>query len=114
MAQHSAKGARFQAVTGNRLLDGEVVYFVRAGADWVTDFAAASIADGAEEAASLLAAASPTDIEARILDPYLFEILETEAGNYAPASVREKIRAKGPTIRTDLGKQAGQAQEAGA
>ena len=27
MAQHAAKGARFQAVTANRLSDGEVVYF---------------------------------------------------------------------------------------
>ena len=26
MAQHTSKGARFQAVTANRLLDGEVVY----------------------------------------------------------------------------------------
>lgn len=103
MAQHSAKGARFQAVTGNRLTDGEVVYF--AAGQWVEAFGAAEIADGTPAAEALLAQASPADIEAHVLDPYLFEVVETEAG-FTPASVRETIRAKGPTVRLDLGKQA--------
>ena len=37
MAQHSAKGARFQAVTANRLTDGEVVYFT-ADNQWAENF----------------------------------------------------------------------------
>lgn len=104
MAQHSAKGARFQAVTANRLGDGEVVY-LNAQADWVEDFAAAAIADGPDAAEALLARAMPGDFELTVLEPYLFEVLENH-GAFKPASVRETIRAAGPTVRLDLGKQA--------
>ena len=104
MAQHAAKGARFQAVTANRLSDGEVVYFTQNG--WVEAFGDAEIADGAEAAEALLARAMPAAFEAYVLEPYLFEVLE-EAQFYKPASVRETIRAAGPTVRLDLGKQAG-------
>ena len=44
-------------------------------------------------------------MEAFILDPYLFEVAECDSG-FKPVSVRENIRANGPTVRTDLGKQA--------
>ena len=104
MAQHSAKGARFQAVTANRLHDGEVVYLT-ADDLWGVDFAAAEIADGAEAAEALLARAMPTDFELSVLEPYLFEVIK-DGGAYKPASVREIIRAAGPTVRLDLGKQA--------
>ncbi len=104
MAQHSAKGARFQAVTANRLSDGEVVYLAPDN-QWVEAFAAADIADGSEAGDALLARATPDNFEAHILEPYLFEVL-AEGSAYAPASVREIIRAKGPTVRLDLGKQA--------
>ena len=103
MAQHSSKGARFQAVTANRLKDGEVVYFK--GNGWIENFAEAQIADGQEAAEALLTRASPDNIEAFILDPYLFDGSESDNG-FTPVSVRENIRAKGPTVRTDLGKQA--------
>ncbi|EJW22048.1 hypothetical protein IMCC14465_04420 [alpha proteobacterium IMCC14465] len=103
MAQHSSKGARFQAVTANRLNDGEVVYFKDNG--WVEDFAEAEIADGLEAAEALLTRASPDNLEVFILDPYLFEVSESDNG-FTPVSVRENIRAKGPTVRLDLGKQA--------
>ncbi|MDA9230261.1 DUF2849 domain-containing protein [Alphaproteobacteria bacterium] len=105
MAQHSAKGARFQAVTANRLTDGEVVYLT-AQSQWSETFSQAAIADGAEASEALLAQALPADYEAHVLDPYLFEVLEDAQTGYQPASVREIIRAKGPTIRLDLGKQA--------
>jgi hypothetical protein len=104
MAQHAAKGARFQAVTANRLSDGEVVYWAEDN-HWVEDFSAAAIADGAEASEALLARAMPADFELAVLEPYLFEVLEEGAG-FKPASVRETIRAHGPTVRLDLGKQA--------
>lgn len=104
MAQHSAKGARFQAVTANRLTDGEVVY-LSADNLWVEDFAAADIADGPAAAEALLARAMPQDFELGVLEPYLFEVLE-DGTAFKPASVREIIRAAGPTVRLDLGKQA--------
>ncbi len=106
MAQHSAKGARFQAVTANRLTDGEAVYY--AHGSWIDDFSKAQIADGAEAANVLLAEAMPQDYEGYIVEPYLFEVIEATSDDsaYQPISVRETIRAKGPTIRMDLGKQA--------
>lgn len=104
MAQHAAKGARFQAVTANRLSDGEVVY-LSADNQWVETFAAADIADGDDAAQELLARAMPDDFELSVLEPYLFEVLPQDDG-YKPASVREIIRAAGPTVRLDLGKQA--------
>ncbi len=109
MAQHSAKGARFQAVTANRLTDGEVVYLTSEnhGANlWSEAFSHAAIADGPEASEALLAQALAAGYEAHVLDPYLFEVLEDAQSGYHPASVREIIRAKGPTVRLDLGKQA--------
>ena len=107
MAQHDAKGARFQAVTANRLSDGEVVYWA-ADNRWAERFIDADIADGAEAADALLARAMPADFEAHVLEPYLFEVLE-DGKFYKPASVRETIRAAGPTVRLDLGKQSAEA-----
>jgi hypothetical protein len=54
----------------------------------------------------LLTRATPADVEAYVLGVYLFEVVEADEQAFAPASVRESIRAKGPTIRLDLGKQA--------
>jgi hypothetical protein len=105
MAQHSAKGARFQAVTANRLTDGEVVYFT-ADNQWAENFSQADVAEGPEAAEALLTRATPADVEAYVLGVYLFEVVEADEQAFAPASVRESIRAKGPTIRLDLGKQA--------
>lgn len=104
MAQHAAKGARYQAATANRLNDGEVVYLSSDNL-WVEDFAAADIADGPDAAEALLQRAMPTDYELHVLEPYLFEVL-ADGEAFKPASVRETIRAAGPTVRLDLGKQA--------
>ncbi len=113
MAQHSSKTARFQAATANRLNDGEVVYLTTNDV-WSADFAAADIADGDDAAQTLLVRALlegaegfEVQVEVQVLDPYLFAVLPAPAGGYLPASVREVIRARGPTVRLDLGKQAG-------
>ena len=109
MAQHSSKGARFQVVTANRLSDGEVVYLT-ADNQWAETFPAADIADGAAAGEALLARALPADFELHVLEPYLFEVLQ-DGAHFKPASVREIIRAAGPTVRLDLGKQADAKQE---
>ncbi|MDC3401758.1 DUF2849 domain-containing protein [Alphaproteobacteria bacterium] len=105
MAQHVSKGARFQAVTANRLSDGEVIYFAGDNG-WTENFQTAKIADGAEASKELLQAAMTDDFELLLLEPYLFEVIDAGNANFNPASVREVIRAAGPTIRLDLGKQA--------
>lgn len=104
MAQHTHKRAQIQAVTANRLIDGDVVYFTPAGgwSEWLPD---AAIAEDKQAGAALLARAA-RDVETRlIVEPYLFEVT-TEGGRVNAISVREKIRMAGPTVRPDLGKQA--------
>ena len=64
------------------------------------------VADGKEAAEALLARGAVFfEPENFVLDVYLFEVEPTDNGIRA-ASVREAIRQAGPTVRTDLGKQA--------
>lgn len=105
MAQHSRKGAQFQSVTANRLSDGIVVYLTKAN-DWSVSLQDAEVADGKEAAEALLARGNLFfEPENFVIDVYLFEVEQTDNGIRA-ASVREAIRQAGPTVRTDLGKQA--------
>lgn len=106
MAQHSAKGAQFQVITANRLRDGEVVYFAEPGT-WVENIHDASVAEGAEGIAKLLEHAKAEARAIEVLDIYPFEVVRDSGGQISPASVREIIRAAGPTVRKDLGKQTG-------
>lgn len=104
MAQHIDKKARFHAVTANRLLDGEPVYLTAAHG-WSEHVREAVVADGREEAQALLAIAEKAVEDRLVVNPYVFNVDVVE-GIAVPVSVREKIRAKGPTMRPDLGKQA--------
>jgi hypothetical protein len=92
-----------QALTANRLRDGEVVYW-RAG-QWLTGLAAADVFPEAAQADAALAAADESVRGRLVVNPYLFEVRE-EAGTVRPVKEREIIRAAGPTVRLDLGKQA--------
>lgn len=105
MAQHSRKGAQFQAITANRLTDGVVVYLTKSN-EWSESLQDAEVADGKEAAEALLARALKfLEPDVLVVDIYLFEIEHADTGIRA-ASVREAIRQAGPTVRTDLGKQA--------
>lgn len=89
-----------KALTANRLIDGEVVFW-KAGA-WVERFADAELfADDSGEAAVAIAKGQPTVI----VEPYLIDLSEGPAG-LAPVSYRERIRALGPTNEPTHGKQA--------
>ncbi len=95
-----------QVVTANRLHDGQVVYLAPNNG-WSDRLADAAVADGAETASALLATAE-RDVDRRIVvGPYLFDVT-VEAGAIQPLGQRETIRAKGPSIRPDLGYQAAQ------
>ena len=104
MAQHSRKGAQFQALTANRLSDGIVVYLT-AGDSWSESLQEAEVAEGKETADALLARSEPSVANNTVVEPYLFEVAK-EGGDIRAASVRETIRQAGPTVRLDLGKQA--------
>jgi hypothetical protein len=99
-------GASGQVLTANRLTVGDVVYRDAAGG-WTEHFSKAAIFTDADAAKASLEAAVSQDEPARlILDPYLFDVAPDETGAHIPTSERERIRALGPTVRLDLGKQA--------
>ncbi len=90
-------------VTANRLDDGLVVYLN--GAGWSERIEDARIAGDDAAADGLLAEAEGPGQEIRVVGPYLIEIA-LEGAEPRPVSYREAIRAQGPTVRLDLGKQA--------
>ncbi|NWG44919.1 MAG: DUF2849 domain-containing protein [Alphaproteobacteria bacterium] len=100
-----------RVLTANRLRDGEVVYRDGAGGWSVTFADAAVFADPAAAEAAL--AAAEADVAARkVVAVYLFDVIEDGTG-WRPRETREVIRARGPTVRSDLGKQAGNSAEHG-
>jgi hypothetical protein len=93
----------FHAVTANRLLDGEVVYLTPTR-DWSPVLDDCCVVADAAAGADLLAAATRAVQDRVVLDPYLFEII-VESAAISPLSRREIIRAAGPSVRPDLGRQ---------
>lgn len=91
-------------VTANRLRDGEVVYLAGDGSwsQWLDDSRTAG--DAAEED-DLLARSEEAVRDRLVVGPYLMPVAK-EDGTLHPLSQRERIRAKGPSVRRDLGKQA--------
>ena len=110
MAQHFNQTAQILAVTANRLIDGEVVYFTPSG-QWSAHFGAVAVARGKEEGDAMLARALPAVAARQVVGPYLFEVREADGGAH-PVSVREAIRMSGPSVRLDLGKQSQPGMEA--
>jgi hypothetical protein len=92
-----------QVLTANRLKIGEVVYW--GGQGWVSRFEDAQVLADSEAEATLKAAADWV-LKNEVVAPYLFEVREKD-GHRVPVKEREIIRAAGPTVRRDLGKQAG-------
>ena len=92
-----------QVMTANRLLDGEVVFLGTRG--WVEDIAAANVAATAEEAKALDALGSQGVAVNEVVDAYLIDVA-VEEGRVRPLKLREYLRTVGPSVRTDLGKQA--------
>lgn len=93
-----------QMVTANRLDDGAVVYLTASG-DWSLRCEDGVLAGDKTAAEALLATAEDAVAACRIVAPYLIDVV-VEAGRPRPLRYREQIRAAGPSIRPDLGKQA--------
>jgi hypothetical protein len=95
-----------QILTANRLRDGEVVYW--AAGRWATAFGEAQVF-GDDVAAKAALKAADTSVQDRtVVSPYLFDV-RLEGGALRPVKEREIIRAAGPSVRRDLGKQSGEA-----
>lgn len=92
-----------KALTANRLTDGEAVWY--ANGAWVESVDAAEIANDKSheerlDEAGRLALAANLVVDVNLID------VEVIDGSVCPTRLRERIRAAGPTIRNDLGKQA--------
>jgi hypothetical protein len=100
-----AKSSYPQMVTANRLVDGDVLYWQ--SGTWVLVLAEGEVFRDADEAKAALSSAQHFVAGNVVVSPYLFDV-ELKAGVIHPVKEREVIRAAGPTVRDDLGKQAGQ------
>jgi Protein of unknown function (DUF2849) len=92
-----------QMLTANRLTDGHVLYW-KAGA-WVGALKDGDVFAEAAHADAALAAAQSFVTGNVVVGMYLFEV-RVDANGIHPAKEREIIRAAGPSVRDDLGKQA--------
>jgi hypothetical protein len=102
MAHHNFD---LQMLTANRLQSGDVLY--RKGDGWVPLLKDGDVYRDQTAADAALAAATAELIRNEFVAPYLFEVREA-GGRIVPVKEREIIRAAGPTVHPDTGKQAGQ------
>ena len=93
-----------KVVTANRLVDGEVLYLTAAG-EWSERLDEAGVGETKDREAAFLAVAEHAVRARLVVEPYLIPVAEEE-GALVAQSQRERIRALGPTVRLDLGKQA--------
>jgi len=93
-----------KALTANRLGDGAVVFLNRTGewSEWI-DEAAVSLEPVSE--AALERRGKEAESRNQVTGAYLFEV-ERRDGHVRALHIRERIRALGPSVRVDLGKQA--------
>ncbi len=92
-------------MSANALLGGEVVYYAADGS-WSQHLADALVTSSEEEAAALEAARVAAEASGAVVEPELLAVETDAAGRIVPSHYREKIRALGPTVRTDFGPQA--------
>ena len=90
-------------ITANRLQDGVVVWRSR-DRQWVELLAEAATWEAAAVEAALADARSDIGRQ-RVVGVYTVLVTRRE-GELVPSNVRETIRARGPTVRPDLGIQA--------
>jgi Protein of unknown function (DUF2849) len=92
-----------QVLTANRLQTGDVLYWT--GDQWTESFGQAEVLPNPDAAQAALKAAERFVTDRVVVAPYLFPV--RIAGDGAqPLEERERIRAAGPTVRRDVGKQA--------
>ena len=91
-------------ITANRLADG-VVVFQTLDAGWSEDFNGAAVQPDPAATKAALARAEEDAARNLVVDPYAVAV-EIRNGAVVPKALREAIRAAGPTVRRDLGKQA--------
>lgn len=91
-------------LTANRLSDGEAVWYAEDGR-WSEKIAGSALAADKEAEARLEAIGKAAYENNEVVDVNLIDVELTD-DEIVPNRLRERIRAAGPTNRTDLGKQA--------
>jgi hypothetical protein len=91
-------------LTANRLTDGEAVWFGKDG-KWAESIEPSELAGDKDGEARLEAIGKAAAANNEVVDVNLIDV-DLVDGEIVPQRLREKIRAAGPTNRTDLGKQA--------
>lgn len=94
-----------QVVIANRLRDG-IVVFLGTEHLWVEQLSECSPAENKTEEEELLRQGEAAAARQEIVDPNLIEV-ERRDGALHAVKMREAMRTRGPTVREDLGKQAG-------
>ena len=90
-------------LTANRLTDGECLWYAKGG--WAETIDEAEIAADKDAEARLEDIGKAAFAANFVLDVAMVDI-ELVDGVIRPTRLRERIRAAGPTVRNDLGKQA--------
>jgi hypothetical protein len=85
-----------EMITANRLTDGHVVY-LNAEGGWAEDFRKGLVLGDADARKAALERGEAAASANVVVEPYAIE-LEMRAGHLAPRTLRERIRAEGPTI----------------
>lgn len=85
-----------QVITANRLSDGRVVWLAVDG-HWVEDIAASAVLAEQSAVEAALARSNPAVSEREVVEPYATDV-EVVGDRVVPKSLRERIRAEGPTV----------------
>lgn len=93
-----------KVLTANRLTDGIAVW-LGANGRWLEQIDHALIARHPEAVEALEQAGQSAFNDNLVVDIAVIDVDEVD-GEIYPLRLRERIRASGPTFRTDLGKQA--------
>jgi hypothetical protein len=91
-----ARAFEIQAVTANRLKDGAVV-FLAADGEWYERIDVAATAANPAALDRLLQLAAQSAAVQFVVEPYAIDVTD-ETGVVRPVSLRERIRAFGPTV----------------
>ena len=94
-----------QIFNANDILSGRVVYLTREGG-WTERIDDAVVFETPEDEARLKQVAEAAFEARKVVDVIPIEV-SIENGAIRPLVYRERVRAQGPSVRTDLGKQAG-------
>ena len=96
--------SKIKVLTANDLLSGEVVFLTDDG-NWSPHISQAAVVEAPEAIAALEAAGASGERERIVVASYLVDV-ERGPDGPVPVRVREHLRTLGPSVRTDLGKQA--------